>query len=340
VKSSQPANQRNFDKSKRFGRRQFIQGTAGALAVAVGGKLIWDCRNIFEVADVFIASVPSYSSPLEDYIRTGLQELGIGRDFVKGKTVLLKPNLVEPSIAAPHINTHPNVVCAAAEAFRSWDAKEVFVAEGQGHCRDTDWVLEQSGLGPKLDQARIPFVDLNVDDVFAIKNKLCKTSLHELWLPQTIRKADLIVSMPKMKTHHWIGVTLSMKNMFGVMPGICYGWPKNLLHMAGISESILDIVASVRPHLAIVDGIIGMEGDGPIMGNPRQSGVIVMGENFPAVDATCSRLMGIEPKSISYLAGASGLLGQIHEFLIRQHGEQLAALVQHYRLPPGNVLTE
>ena len=71
-----------------------------------------------------------------------------GLTRVKGKSILLKPNLVEPSQESPHINTHPKLVRAVVEVFRSWDAREVFVAEGQGHCRDSDFVLEQSGLGP------------------------------------------------------------------------------------------------------------------------------------------------------------------------------------------------
>jgi uncharacterized protein (DUF362 family) len=75
--------------------------------------------------------------------------------------------------------------------------------------------------------------------------------------------------MPKVKTHHWTGVTLSMKNMFGVVPGSRYGWPKNVLHWAGINESILDICATVRPHFVIADGIIAMEGDGPLNGTPK-----------------------------------------------------------------------
>jgi uncharacterized protein (DUF362 family) len=323
-------------RSRRVTRRHFIQGMTALLAAGVGGKLLWDFGNAF--TDVFIASASSYDSAIDRSIRYGLRELGINRDWVRGKSVLLKPNLVEPSIAAPHINTHPDVVCAAAEVFRSLDAKEIVVAEGPGHCRDTDWVLEQSGFRQKLEASGIPFIDLNVDDVFSAKNKLGRTSLRELWLPKTLRRADLIVSMPKMKTHHWAGVTLSMKNMFGVMPGICYGWPKNLLHKVGIPDSILDIVASVRPHLAIVDGIIGMEGDGPIMGKPKKSGVIVMGKNLPAVDSTCARLMGIDPQNISYLYNASFYLGTISEFFIRQRGEQLAPLVQNYGLPPGDVL--
>ena len=105
-----------------------------------------------------------------------------------------------------------------------------------------------------------------------------------------------------------------------------------MLHHAGIPESILDINAAVRPHLAIVDGIIGMEGDGPIMGTPTAVGVLVMGTNLPAVDATAARLMGINPWRVAYLAGASGRLGPIAERHIAQRGETIAALVQPFEL--------
>jgi uncharacterized protein (DUF362 family) len=171
---------------------------------------------------------------------------------------------------------------------------------------------------------------LNHDDVVSVSNDLGYTRLRELILPLTLRRADLVVSMPKMKTHHWAGVTLALKNLFGVMPGICYGWPKNVLHHAGIPESILDIAAAVRPDLAIVDGIIGMEGDGPIMGSPKASGIIVMGTNLPAVDATCARLMGIDPWSVAHLVSASGRFGPIAEGHITQRGEPIARLAQRY----------
>ena len=156
--------------------------------------------------------------------------------WVSGKSVLLKPNLVEPSRQSPHINTHPALVCATAEVFRSLGAREVFVAEGQGHCRDSDWVLDESGLGRALAEAKLPFVDLNHEDVFFTANRLRFTSLGRFGLPEALKRADIIVSMPKLKTHHWVGATLSMKNLFGVMPGVYYGWPKNVLHYAGINE--------------------------------------------------------------------------------------------------------
>jgi uncharacterized protein (DUF362 family) len=123
-----------------------------------------------------------------------------------------------------------------------------------------------------------------------------------------------------------------MKNLFGIMPGLCYGWPKNVLHHQGIAASIVDIATTVRPDLAIVDGIVGMEGDGPIMGTPRRSGLLILGTNLPAVDATAARLIGLEPSRIEYLALASGRLGPIAEGHIAQRGEPVAALRQRYEL--------
>jgi uncharacterized protein (DUF362 family) len=135
------------------------------------------------------------------------------------------------------------------------------------------------------------------------------------------------VSMPKMKTHHWAGVTLSLKNMFGVVPGSCYGWPKNVLHWAGINQSILDINAAARPDFAIVDGVVGMDGNGPIQGSPKASGVLVLGNDPVAVDATCCRIMGLAPERVKYLAQAGTLLGHLETVKIQQLGENIASVM-------------
>src|ERR1039458_4246183 len=78
--------------------------------------------------------------------------------------------------------------------------------------------------------------------------------------------SDFVVSKPKIKTHHWAGVTLGMKNMFGIVPGSKYGWPKNLLHWKGIHRSILDICTTAPVHFVIADGVIAMEGKGMTVG--------------------------------------------------------------------------
>jgi uncharacterized protein (DUF362 family) len=128
--------------------------------------------------------------------------------------------------------------------------------------------------------------------------------------------------MPKLKTHHWAGLTCSMKNFFGVVPGAVYGWPKNLLHIKGIHASILDLVATIRPALTIVDGIVGMEGDGPIMGRARPVGFVALGTDLPAVDATCARVIGVDPEKVPYLSAAGHFLGNIDAGRIEQRGER------------------
>jgi len=117
------------------------------------------------------------------------------------------------------------------------------------------------------------------------------------------------VSMPKVKTHHWSGVTLSMKNMFGVVPGSRYGWPKNILHWNGIQQSILDICATVPVHFVIADAIMAMEGNGPLNGTPRPLASIVLADDLVAADATCARLMGMDPSRIVHIREASKFLG-------------------------------
>ncbi len=286
---------------------------------------------------VVIAKADRYDLDLETTVRAGLIELGLTSEFAKGKTVMLKPNLVEPSAEAPHVNTNSALVAAVAGVFRGWGAKAVFVAEGPGHVRDAGFVLDSSGFAPMLREEKLPFVDLNHDDVFPIDNGAGLTKMARLALPASLRRADIFVNMPKLKTHHWAVATLSMKNLFGIMPGVVYGWPKNVLHWKGIIPSIVDINATVRPSLSIIDGIVGMEGDGPIMGKPRSSGVIVMGRNMPSVDATACRVMKIDPEKVPYLKLASdprvGInLGPVRDDLIEQRGEKIADVAQAFEL--------
>ena len=158
----------------------------------------------------------------------------------------------------------------------------------------------------------------------------------KLYLPNTVLGADLLVSMAKMKTHHWTGATLSMKNLFGTVPSGVYGWPKNVLHWAGIHECIADLHAAFPRQFAIVDGIVGMEGDGPIQGAPKSAGVLVAGDDPVAVDATCCRIMQIDPYRIGYLRlAAGGRDSHMMERNIRQIGETIASVAtpSNCRLP-------
>jgi uncharacterized protein (DUF362 family) len=270
---------------------------------------------------VAIRSSLTYQSDLAAVLHETLREFDLP---VRGKTVLLKPNFVgfDP---LGMTNTHPAVVQAARETFLRLGASTVLIGEGPALERDTHSVIESIHLREYLGPLSQIFVDLNVDDVERVSLRTRASRLKELYLPKTVLGVDFLVSLPKLKTHHWAGVTLSLKNMFGVVPGGCYGWPKNALHWAGIDRAILDINAAVRPDFAIVDGIIGMEGNGPIQGQSKNCGVLVVGDDPVAVDATCTRIMGLLPEKINYIARAATLLGHIHPGQIQQIGESISS---------------
>jgi len=317
----------------KYDRRDFLKTLGVAwLGMTCGSGLLTACGPKPQGAETFIAKASDYSIDIGTLIRAGFRELKVDEAEIKGKRILLKPNLIEPPKGAIHVVTHPGVVRAAAEAFLNLGAAQVIVAEGPGHCRDTYMILEESGYYDIFSDRRITFVDLNYDEWWTVPNAGRATKMKSFVLPITLKQVDWIVSMPKLKTHHWTGVTLSMKNLFGTLPGMFYGWPKNVLHMAGINEAIIDINYTLRPHFAIVDGIVGMEGDGPIMGTPKKAGVVVMGRNLPAVDATCTRLMGIDPNKIKYLSAANNKLGPIKESFILQRGEELKIVKTDFQL--------
>jgi uncharacterized protein (DUF362 family) len=274
---------------------------------------------------VAVVKAPSYSADLVNRILEGVRECGLD---VRGLKVLLKPNLVEfdPNTC---INTNVAVIAAALEAFRSLGAAEVRIGEGPGHRRDTYALAEMARYRSDIPKFDSLFVDLNRDDVSAVQGFADR---GEIYLPNSALRADLIISLAKMKTHHWAGATLSMKNYFGLVPGSVYGWPKNELHHVGIDRSIVELSRIFRRSFAIVDGIIGMEGNGPIQGTPKAVGVLVMGSDLPAVDATCCRIMGIDPSRVEYLRMASDNLGITEDARIEQRGETIRSVRTNFNL--------
>ena len=302
-------------------RRDFLIGSA---ALAAGASVStpfflprYHSDRRPKQSRVAVLHAEQYSQQLDQILGEALRLFPIN---VRGKTVVLKPNLVD-YLPGNAINTHPMLVLAAAEAFRRLGAKSVVVAEGPGHQRDTQLVLSQSGYQESLRDEEIRFVDLNRDELIRTPLRASYTGMKQLWLPRTVLEADFLVSMPKIKTHHWSGVTLAMKNMFGIVPGARYGWPKNILHWKGIQESILDLCATVPIHFVIADGIVAVEGNGPLNGSPRPLGRIVLADDPIAADATCARLMGFEPERIVHIREGARFLGNSGPERIDEVGE-------------------
>jgi uncharacterized protein (DUF362 family) len=313
-------------------RRQFVGRSLALVAALLSNGALAGCGRRETKEATFIAKVDDYGADIASRIVEGMKELGVTRQEISGKRILLKPNLIEVHPERPHITTHPLIIRGAIEAFLYFGAARVVVGEGPGHSRDTMRLMDEAGLLPVLKEDRIEFVDLNYDDATIVANRGSSGKVKEFVLPVTLQKVDWVVSMPKLKTHHWAGMTGAMKNLFGLLPGLYYGWPKNALHYFGVDDMILDINATVKPNFAIVDGIVGMEGDGPIMGPPRQVGAILMGRNLAAVDATTARVIGVDPKRVSYLSRASGYLGPICEKNIVQRGEFVGSVFTRFEL--------
>lgn len=286
-----------------FTRRELLTGGAGLLLSGC------NARKPLRDANVSVVKAPAYSDALYPMVRSLFVQ---HRVPVKGKTVVLKPNLVEFD-AGSSINTHPMLVHATLEAVRSLGAAGVRIAEGPGHRRLTLDLADEAGYFSTIPKFEDLFVDLNLDDVSRRKLARPASALTELYMPHTVLGCDLLVSLPKMKTHHWAGATLSMKNLFGTVPGGVYGWPKNILHWAGIHECIADLQQFVPNGFAIVDAIDGMEGNGPIQGKTKHVGLLVAGRDMVAVDATCCEIMAIDAQKIAYLRLAGLGNRRIHQ---------------------------
>jgi uncharacterized protein (DUF362 family) len=313
----------------RLSWRERLGGAFRGLAIKALGQL----RPLPPQTQVHIARASDYNADLAGLLARQYEHFR-ARVPLAGKRVVLKPNLVEYH-RDKVINTHPHVVAAVIELCRREGAAEVIVAEGPGHWRNVEYLVSASGLGDVLRHYQVPFRDLNHDEPVKTPNLGRLTGLDNLFLSRTVAAAEVLISLPKLKTHHWAGATLSLKNLFGTLPGICYGWPKNELHWRGIDNSIVDIALTRTPDLAIVDGIIGMEGDGPLNGTAKPLGGLIMGSDPLAVDATCCRLMQLDPEKIAYLVlGRTRRLGLLREAEIEQLGESIASLSQPFETVP------
>jgi uncharacterized protein (DUF362 family) len=336
--------------SKRLSRRGFlglmVLATAGLSAAAlekasspIGAVHVvrWLLRAQMQrlasrPAVVSLAECPAYDTNVLDCLSSLWHKADM--PDVAGRRILVKPNLVDLVQDHPAI-TAPEVVGAVLDLLADLGADQVVVGDGPTFRREAGPVVEASGLAAVLSARGVKFVDLNYDDPRPVPVRDgWFPGLRELWLPRHVREAELIVSVPKVKTHHWTGISLSLKNLFGVVPGASYGWPKNILHTNGIELSILGLYQIVRPVVAVMDGIVGMEGDGPLFGLPVQHGLLAVGRDPVATDMICARLMGFPSDEILHLllARLAGL-GESTEIVTR--GVSTERLQRQYQHPPS-----
>ena len=227
------------------------------------------------------------------------------------------------------------LVHAAFEAFRAMGAASVRIAEGPGHRRNTLDLADAAGYFKIVPGFEDVFIDLNLDDVTRVRPPRQFSRLEKLYLPNTVLGADLLVSMPKMKTHHWVGATLSMKNLFG-RGSERHLWMAQERAPLGRHRGMHRRSARGVSHASsrLWTASSAWKATAPSRASRRRAGVLVAGRDPVAVDATCCRIMRIDPMKIGYLQLAAGNGAQVMETNIRQTGESIAEVATPFDLIP------
>ena len=234
-------------------------------------------------------------------MRASLEPLGGMGAFVRaGQTVLLKPNLLGGYAPSRAVTTHPSVVRAAILLVRAAGGRAI-VGDGPGVGALAS-VARICGITAILAETGAQLGDFGAAVDFEAPQGVVAKRLR---LAKTVADADVIITLPKLKTHGQMTFTGALKNQFGLIPGkLKAQWHFRLQRPEWLAELILDIHQVARPTLAIMDAVVGMEGQGPSGGRPRELGCLLAGRDLAAVDTLACHLIGLEPSAVPTLAAA------------------------------------
>ena len=243
---------------------------------------------------------------VRDALNKALDHLGGMSSFVSpGDRVLLKPNLLAPKAPEAAVTTHPEVVRAVA--------LEVMEAGGKVYLGDSPGVgslarvLKKTGIMPVVHELGIqvvPFrtpVPIHVPDGGVYRSFL---------LAEEATRCDLILNLPKFKTHGMMALTLAVKNMFGAVVGAAKpGWHLQASDTVRFADMLLDVWRALPPGLSVMDGITAMEGNGPGSGDPLDLGLLMASPSALAMDTVAGPIAGLgdERHPVLYQAGIRGL---------------------------------
>ncbi len=216
-------------------------------------------------------------------------------NYRKEGPVLIKVNLIAKKSWETGAVTDPVVVEGLIRFLRK-KVKELYVVESNATFTNADKAVQISGILGVCENLDIPFINLSkLED----KKKIPipgYEALSSITVPDLVLQSD-IISAAKLKTHTETSVTLSLKNMFGLLPERF----KAKYHLRGISKVVVDINTVLKPTLSIIDGFIAMEGKGPVHGRPRKMDTIIVGGNPIATDAVAARIMDFNPHNIYHI---------------------------------------
>jgi uncharacterized protein (DUF362 family) len=217
-------------------------------------------------------------------------ELIGGLKLQGGEEVVIKPNLCNAKNPHGMVITDFRILEAVIRLIGD-QTDNITVVESDNISDTADNRAVESGLLDKMDKLGVGFKNLTGDDY-----EVHEVAGFELRLPCTVLNTDYFVNLPKIKTEGHVSVTLSIKNLFGILQRR----KKSALHKK-LNVILPYLAKTLRHDLIVVDGLVAMEGNGPIIGTPREMGVIVAGRSPVSVDALCSRLMCFDPAEIPHI---------------------------------------
>ncbi|MCL2792052.1 MAG: DUF362 domain-containing protein [Spirochaetaceae bacterium] len=257
---------------------------------------------------VAIVKCASYSpSELYDSIKRAIS-LSLSKEggnnsatMFKGKTVLLKPNILSGAAPEKAVTTHPEFVKQCIICIKEMGAEKVIAGDSPGY-QSSDYAGRKSGIMKAVTEAGGEWEDFS--DNIEVKNPegLLVKSFN---LASVVKKADIIVSLPKMKTHQLLYYTGGMKNLFGMVPGL----QKSAFHLRFqerelFAKMVVDLNIALKPAFTIMDAVTAMEGPGPGSGDPRHVGVVLASNNILALDIAAVTIMGYNPEEIPTITEA------------------------------------
>jgi uncharacterized protein (DUF362 family)/NAD-dependent dihydropyrimidine dehydrogenase PreA subunit len=284
--------------------------------------------------DVSVVKCNSYNDS-EECLKKAIDLLGGIGSFVKSQDkVLLKVNLLLPAKPDAAICTHPKIVEAMIKLIQS-KGGEVWVGDSSGGIGKTESAFEVSGIKSVCEKHYVRTINFDTKGVHKIDIPNGKI-LKELHVASALFEADLVVNMPKLKTHALTLYTGAIKNLYGTIPGGKKSEIHAITHSDSekFAEALIDLFSSLHVHLNLMDGIVGMEGLGPNHGKPIKSSVIVASKSAVELDAVSSTIMGYHPEDIPMLRIASQRgLGTIDLNEIPILGERLEDVKINFKKP-------
>ena len=247
---------------------------------------------------VSIVRCPDYSQA-KDAIIESLDLIGGLENIIKsGDRVLLKANILAARPPEDAVTTHPAVITAMCELVSDIGAIPI-VGDGAGitHPGATAEALKISGIEDAAQKCGAEIVNFETAGFVEVDVPDAK-QFPRLYIAKPILEADVIVSLPKLKTHELTYYTGAVKNFFGAIPLKTRKQAHLLAKRDLFGEAVVDIYSIVKPHLAVMDGVVGMEGDGPAYGTPINTGIVMASYDCVAMDMVASELIGFDPMMI------------------------------------------